>query len=149
MPIAITPDQLAMQASIRDWAKQAGPVAAVRRLELDRAGPAQNRSGLASGGGGSESSLTAGYRLGTTRTVQPGVSGGPPFGLTANNSGGVRSSWPSAKGSSSGSMGSGARSWGDSPGAPPGRRERSPATIVLAPLSGSVRISGNAHASSA
>jgi len=42
VPIAITPDQLAMQASIRDWAKQAGPVAAVRRLELDPAGPAQN-----------------------------------------------------------------------------------------------------------
>ena len=42
MPIAITPDQLAVQASIRDWAKQAGPVAAVRRLELDPAGPAQN-----------------------------------------------------------------------------------------------------------
>jgi alkylation response protein AidB-like acyl-CoA dehydrogenase len=42
MPIAITPDQLAMQASIRAWAKQAGPVAAVRRLELDPAGPAQN-----------------------------------------------------------------------------------------------------------
>ncbi len=38
MPIAITPDQLAMQASIRDWAKQAGP--ALRRLEL--AGPAQD-----------------------------------------------------------------------------------------------------------
>ena len=31
VPIAITPDQLALQASIRDWAKQAGPVAAVRR----------------------------------------------------------------------------------------------------------------------
>ncbi len=30
MPIAITPDQLALQASIRDWAKQAAPVAAVR-----------------------------------------------------------------------------------------------------------------------
>jgi alkylation response protein AidB-like acyl-CoA dehydrogenase len=42
VPIAITPDQLAMQASIRDWAKQAGPVAAVRRLELNPAGPAQN-----------------------------------------------------------------------------------------------------------
>ena len=37
MPIAITPDQLAVQASIRDWAKQANPVAAVRRL--DQAGP--------------------------------------------------------------------------------------------------------------
>jgi 3-oxochol-4-en-24-oyl-CoA dehydrogenase len=33
VPIAITPDQLALQASIRDWAKQAGPLAAVRRLE--------------------------------------------------------------------------------------------------------------------
>ena len=33
MPIAITPDQLAVQASIRDWAKQASPVAAVRRLD--------------------------------------------------------------------------------------------------------------------
>ena len=33
MPIAITPDQLALQASIRDWAKQAAPLAAVRRLE--------------------------------------------------------------------------------------------------------------------
>ena len=32
MPIAITPDQVALQASIRDWAKQAGPLAAVRRL---------------------------------------------------------------------------------------------------------------------
>jgi alkylation response protein AidB-like acyl-CoA dehydrogenase len=42
VPIAITPEQLAVQASIRDWAKQAGPVAAVRRLEPDPAGPAQN-----------------------------------------------------------------------------------------------------------
>ena len=33
MPIAITPDQRAVQASIRDWAKQAAPLAAVRRLE--------------------------------------------------------------------------------------------------------------------
>ena len=33
MPIALTPDQLALQASIRDWAKQAAPLAAVRRLE--------------------------------------------------------------------------------------------------------------------
>jgi hypothetical protein len=33
VPIAITPDQLALQASIRDRAKQAGPIAAVRRLE--------------------------------------------------------------------------------------------------------------------
>ena len=42
MPIAITPDQLALAASIRDWAKQAGPVAAVRRLESNPAEPAQN-----------------------------------------------------------------------------------------------------------
>ena len=33
MPIALTPDQLALQASIRDWAKQAAPLATVRRLE--------------------------------------------------------------------------------------------------------------------
>jgi 3-oxochol-4-en-24-oyl-CoA dehydrogenase len=33
VPIAITADQLALQASIRDWAKQAAPLAAVRRLE--------------------------------------------------------------------------------------------------------------------
>ena len=42
MPIAITPDQLALQASIRDWAKRAGPVTAVRRLEPDPADPAGN-----------------------------------------------------------------------------------------------------------
>ena len=33
MPIALTPDQLALQAVIRDWAKQAAPLAGVRRLE--------------------------------------------------------------------------------------------------------------------
>ena len=49
-----------------------------------RAGPAQNRSRLASGAAASgESSLSAGYRLGTTRTVQPGVFGAPPSGRTA------------------------------------------------------------------
>ena len=42
MPIAITPDQLALQVSIRDWAKRAGPVTAVRRLEPDPADPAGN-----------------------------------------------------------------------------------------------------------
>ena len=42
MPIAITPDQLALQASIRDWAKRAGPVTTVRRLEPDPADPAGN-----------------------------------------------------------------------------------------------------------
>ena len=34
MAIAITPDQQAVQASLRDWAKQAAPLAAVRRQEL-------------------------------------------------------------------------------------------------------------------
>ena len=33
MPIATTQEQLALQASIREWAKQAAPLAAVRRLE--------------------------------------------------------------------------------------------------------------------
>jgi alkylation response protein AidB-like acyl-CoA dehydrogenase len=33
VPIALTPDQLALQASVRDWAKQAAPLATVRRLE--------------------------------------------------------------------------------------------------------------------
>jgi 3-oxochol-4-en-24-oyl-CoA dehydrogenase len=45
VPIAVTPDQLAVQASIRDWAKQASPVAAVRRLE--QAGPDPYLSDLA------------------------------------------------------------------------------------------------------
>ena len=82
--------------------------------------------------------VSAGYRLGTTRTVHPGESGGPPPGRTAYSSGGVRSSWPSANGSLSKSIGSG----GAQRGSPPGRRERSPATIVLCPVSGSMRISG-------
>ncbi len=33
MPIAVTPEQLALQQSIRDWAEQANPLALVRRLE--------------------------------------------------------------------------------------------------------------------
>ena len=41
MPIAITPDQQALQASLRDWAKQAAPLAAVRRLEPGAPAPAQ------------------------------------------------------------------------------------------------------------
>jgi hypothetical protein len=39
VPIAVTPDQVALQASIRDWARQAGPLAAVRRLQPG--GPAE------------------------------------------------------------------------------------------------------------
>src|SRR5271165_5025608 len=80
----------------------------------------------------------AGYRLGTTRTVQPGESGAPPPGRTANSSGGVRPSLPAANGSPAGSICSG----GAHVGAPPGRRERPPATIVLCPLSGSILSSG-------
>ena len=41
MPIAISPEQRALQASIREWAHQAGTIALVRRLEpgsLRRAG---------------------------------------------------------------------------------------------------------------
>src|SRR4051812_322915 len=81
---------------------------------------------------------SAGYRFGTTRTVQPGPSGAPSEGRDANSSGGVRSSWPSRKGSRSGSTGGrcSARS------SPPGRPARSPATIVRSPLSGSSRSSG-------
>ena len=41
MPIAITPDQQALQASLRDWAKQADPLAAVRRLEPGAPAPAE------------------------------------------------------------------------------------------------------------
>ena len=41
MPIAITPDQQALQASLRDWAKQAGPLAAVHRLEPGAPAPAE------------------------------------------------------------------------------------------------------------
>ena len=71
MPIAITPDQLALQASIRDWAKQAGPVAAVRRLEpgVASAGPVSDLAGLgifsiavpeeAGGAGGTVTDLAA------------------------------------------------------------------------------------------
>ncbi|MDR0345156.1 MAG: hypothetical protein LBI49_19005 [Nocardiopsaceae bacterium] len=40
MPIAATEEQRALQASIRDWAKRAGPLAIVRGLEPARAGGA-------------------------------------------------------------------------------------------------------------
>src|SRR3954469_23562545 len=81
---------------------------------------------------------SAGYRFGTTRTVQPGVFAAPPDGRHAKTSGGVRSSWPSRKGSLVGSIG--AR--GSARSSPPGRPARSPATIVRSPLSGSSRSSG-------
>ena len=47
MAIAITPDQQALQASLRDWAKQAAPLAAVRRMEQDDAAPVSSVTGLA------------------------------------------------------------------------------------------------------
>ncbi len=52
----------------------------------------------------------------------------------------MRSSWPSANGSCSGSIGAA----GSHRGSPPGRRLRSPATIVRCPESGSMRSSGTA-----
>jgi alkylation response protein AidB-like acyl-CoA dehydrogenase len=45
--IAITPDQQALQASLRDWAKQAAPLAAVRRQELDATAPTPYLTDLA------------------------------------------------------------------------------------------------------
>src|SRR3954447_15630592 len=82
---------------------------------------------------------SAGYRFGTTRTFQPGVSGPAPLDLSAQTSGGVRSSLPSANGSFSGSIG-GRLSTFDANA--PGRAARSPAMIARRPLSGSMRSSG-------
>ncbi len=45
MSIAITEEQLALQASIREWARRAGPLAQVRRLEPDSASAAGEPSG--------------------------------------------------------------------------------------------------------
>jgi alkylation response protein AidB-like acyl-CoA dehydrogenase len=42
VPIALTPDQLAMAAAIRDWAGPAAPLAAVRRLEPGSPGADHN-----------------------------------------------------------------------------------------------------------
>src|SRR3954452_14739352 len=82
---------------------------------------------------------SAGYRLGTTRTVQPGVSAPPPPGRSAQTSGGVFASLPSANGSASGSIG-GRSSIFELNG--PGCAARSPAMIARSPLSGSMRSSG-------
>jgi hypothetical protein len=35
VPIAMTQEQQALQASLRDWAKRASPLAAVRAMEPD------------------------------------------------------------------------------------------------------------------
>ena len=35
MPIAMTQEQQALQASLRDWAKQAGPIAVIRAAGTD------------------------------------------------------------------------------------------------------------------
>ena len=70
MPIAVTPDQVALQASIRDWAKQAGPLAAVRRLEPG--GPAEPAA----------SYLTEVAGLGVFSIAVPGEAGGAGGTLT-------------------------------------------------------------------
>ena len=44
MPIAITEEQRALQAAVRDWAKSVDPIAAVRRLEPG-SGPGADRGG--------------------------------------------------------------------------------------------------------
>ena len=54
----------------------------------------------------SSAGLSAGYRFGTTRTLQPGESGGPPSGRSAYSSGGVRSSCPRRTGRARASIGS-------------------------------------------
>ena len=48
MPIAITEEQRALQAAVRDWAKSVDPIAAVRRLEPG-SGPGADRGGPAGG----------------------------------------------------------------------------------------------------
>ena len=101
------------------------------------AGWAVKRSGFGCGAGVSASGLTAGKRLGTERTSQPGVSGSPPSGRSAHTSGGVRSSWPSRNGSFSGSTGSA----GSAEKPPPGREARPAAMIDFSPVSGSTRSS--------
>src|SRR3954470_13698108 len=102
------------------------------------AGVAVKRSFLANGGGAVLSGSSAGYRFGTTRTCQPGVSGSLPFGRTAYTSGGVCASWPSRKGSVAGSIGG----HGSADRPPPGRVARSGVTIDFRPLNGSTRTSG-------
>jgi 3-oxochol-4-en-24-oyl-CoA dehydrogenase len=54
VPIAATDEQLALQASIRDWAKRADPVALVRSLEpgSDAGGPGRSSPGRSSPGWG-------------------------------------------------------------------------------------------------
>src|SRR3954454_6190262 len=82
---------------------------------------------------------SAGYRFGTTRTSQPGESAAPPPGRSAHTSRGVRSSWPSANGSLSGSIGGRSSIFELNA---PGRAARSPAMIARSPVSGSIRSSG-------
>src|SRR5436190_8164509 len=107
-------------------------------FETNRSGmPRPERIGSSAASGAP--SPSAGYRFGTTRTDQPGVSGAPPLRRSAQTSGGVRSSLPSANGSLSGSIGG--RSWIFELNAP-GRDARSPAMIARSPVTGSMRSSG-------
>jgi len=79
VPIAITEEQLALQASIREWAKQAGPLALVRDLEPDA-----SSAGASTGAPGSEpGGLAAGRRcwneladLGIFSVALPAAAGG-------------------------------------------------------------------------
>ena len=80
----------------------------------------------------------AGNLFGTTRTRQPGVSGGRPGGRCANVSGGVADSRPSSNGQPTGSSCS-----ASSPArGAPGRRARDGATTTQRPEIGSRRSSG-------
>ena len=82
MPIAATDEQLALQASIRDWAKRAGSLALVRRLEpgseaggADASGPGQ--SGLGWGGPGCDDQGWDGLvSLGVFSIALPAAAGG-------------------------------------------------------------------------
>src|SRR6516165_6699425 len=103
-------------------------VSSGRRASPPSESPSGRRSAAAS----------AGNRFGTTRTLQPGPLGSLFGERSAYSSGGVSRSLPSAKGSSAGAIGAGRRAAMDMCGSPPGRRERSPAMIVLCPLSGSI-----------
>src|SRR5215207_298551 len=108
------------------WAPRAG------RLANRSGSPRPPASGSVPASPTPSSDDSAGYRFGTTRTRQL------PSSRSAYTSGGVRSSWPAANGSLSGSIGGrGAMSRNA-----PGREPRSPATITRRPLSGSMRSSG-------
>jgi hypothetical protein len=73
VPIAITDEQLAVAASIREWAKRAGTLELVRGLEPDP--PRTERPGEMPGG--------------DPKRASGGVAGGVPDGAAGAGSGGV------------------------------------------------------------